>query len=38
MIPSLFVGHGSPFLAVQQSDYSNFLHELGERFKPKAIN
>jgi 4,5-DOPA dioxygenase extradiol len=37
MMPSLFIGHGSPFLAVQQNEYSNFLTELGKRFKPKAI-
>jgi 4,5-DOPA dioxygenase extradiol len=37
MMPSLFIGHGSPLLAVQQNEYSNFLTELGKRFKPKAI-
>jgi 4,5-DOPA dioxygenase extradiol len=37
MMPSLFIGHGSPFLAVQQNEYSNFLSELGKRIKPKAI-
>jgi 4,5-DOPA dioxygenase extradiol len=37
MISSLFIGHGSPFLAVQQNEYSHFLTELGKRFKPKAI-
>ncbi|HZH01805.1 MAG TPA: class III extradiol ring-cleavage dioxygenase [Flavisolibacter sp.] len=37
MIPSLFIGHGSPFLAVQQNEYSHFLTKLGKRFKPKAI-
>lgn len=37
MVPSLFIGHGSPYLAVTQNDYSNFLKELGKRIKPKAI-
>lgn len=37
MVPALFIGHGSPFLAVQQNEYSQFLGELGQRFKPKAI-
>jgi 4,5-DOPA dioxygenase extradiol len=37
MMPSLFIGHGSPFLAVQQNEYSNFLSELGKSIKPKAI-
>lgn len=37
MVPALFIGHGSPYLAVQKNEYSNFLHELGERIHPKAI-
>lgn len=37
MVPSLFIGHGSPYLAVQQNDYSRFLGELGTRYQPKAI-
>ena len=37
MVPSLFIGHGSPYLAVQQNNYSNFLQTLGQRIKPKAI-
>lgn len=37
MMPSLFIGNGSPFLAVQQNEYSNFLSELGKQLKPKAI-
>jgi 4,5-DOPA dioxygenase extradiol len=37
MVPSLFIGHGSPYLAVQQNEYSSFLQELGQRIKPKAI-
>ncbi|MBO2535798.1 MULTISPECIES: DODA-type extradiol aromatic ring-opening family dioxygenase [Rummeliibacillus] len=37
MVPSLFIGHGSPYLAVTQNEYSDFLKELGKRIKPKAI-
>lgn len=37
MVPALFIGHGSPMMAVQTNDYSRFLGELGQRFKPKAI-
>ncbi|WP_157406131.1 hypothetical protein [Neobacillus drentensis] len=37
MVPSLLIGHGSPFLAVQQNEYSHFLSELGKRFNPKAF-
>jgi 4,5-DOPA dioxygenase extradiol len=37
MVPVLFIGHGSPYLAVQQNQYSSFLQELGQRIKPKAI-
>lgn len=37
MMPSLFIGHGSPYLAVQQNEYSYFLNELGTHYQPKAI-
>lgn len=37
MVPSLFIGHGSPYLAVQQNEYSSFLNQLGKRIQPKAI-
>ncbi|WEK54114.1 MAG: class III extradiol ring-cleavage dioxygenase [Candidatus Cohnella colombiensis] len=37
MIPSLFICHGSPLLALDNSAYTQFLTETGERFKPKAI-
>lgn len=37
MIPSLFISHGAPYLAVQQNEYSRFLRGLGDRFAPKAI-
>ncbi|MEH7249307.1 class III extradiol ring-cleavage dioxygenase [Neobacillus niacini] len=37
MVPSLFIGHGSPYLSVQQNEYSTFLSLLGKRYNPKAI-
>lgn len=37
MIPSLFINHGSPLMALQESDYTRFLEETGRRFTPKAI-
>lgn len=37
-IPSLFVAHGSPMLALEEHEYANFLSELGLRLpKPRAI-
>ncbi|SEF64531.1 class III extradiol ring-cleavage dioxygenase [Paenibacillus sp. UNC499MF] len=37
MIPSLFLAHGSPALAIQDTKYTAFLRELGQQWKPKAI-
>ncbi|MEF3307154.1 dioxygenase family protein [Paenibacillus sp. GYB003] len=37
MVPSLFLAHGSPMLAIEQTDYTRFLAELGRSIKPKAI-
>jgi 4,5-DOPA dioxygenase extradiol len=38
MLPSLFIAHGSPTLAVENNDYTNFLKELGQNLpRPKAI-
>lgn len=38
MIPSLFIAHGSPMVAIEQSEYASFLEQLGRTFKrPKAI-
>lgn len=37
MIPSLFIAHGSPTLAVEKNEYTDFLRELGNNIKPKAI-
>jgi 4,5-DOPA dioxygenase extradiol len=38
MLPVLFVAHGSPMLAVEQNEYTEFLAELGRSLpRPKAI-
>lgn len=37
MIPSLFLAHGSPMLAIEDTDYTRFLSELAGTMKPKAI-
>jgi 4,5-DOPA dioxygenase extradiol len=38
MIPSLFIAHGSPMVAIEQSEYARYLEELGRTFqRPKAI-
>lgn len=37
MIPALFLAHGSPMLAIEDTPYTAFLAELGQRHKPKAI-
>jgi 4,5-DOPA dioxygenase extradiol len=37
MIPSLFVCHGSPMLAIEDNAYTRSLRETGERIQPKAI-
>lgn len=38
MLPSLFICHGSPLLAIQDNAYTQFLGELGRSLpKPKAI-
>lgn len=38
MIPTLFVAHGSPMIAIEQSEYGDFLDHLGAVLpKPKAI-
>lgn len=37
MIPSLFLSHGSPYLAITTNEYTNFLNELGNSYCPKAI-
>lgn len=37
MIPSLFLAHGSPMLAIEQTEYTRFLSGLAGKMKPKAI-
>jgi 4,5-DOPA dioxygenase extradiol len=38
MIPSLFIAHGAPLLAVENNEYTQFLNELGKRLpRPKAV-
>lgn len=37
MVPSLFICHGSPFLAIQKNEYTKFLNDLGKSITPKAI-
>ncbi|WP_379971181.1 DODA-type extradiol aromatic ring-opening family dioxygenase [Ectobacillus sp. sgz5001026] len=37
MMPSLFLAHGSPMLAIEQTPYTQFLADLGEQLRPKAI-
>lgn len=38
MLPSLFIAHGSPLLAIENNDYTNFLKKLGQSLpRPKAV-
>lgn len=37
MIPSLFVCHGSPMLAIEDNEYTHSLQETGKRIRPNAI-
>lgn len=37
MVPSLFLAHGSPMIAVENNPYTEYLGKLGEQIKPKAI-
>ncbi|WP_088006926.1 dioxygenase [Indiicoccus explosivorum] len=38
MLPALFVAHGAPLLAIEDNDYTQFLHSLGNEWqKPRAI-
>lgn len=36
-IPSFFIGHGSPVLAIVNDTYADFLARLGNKYQPKAI-
>ncbi|MFB5189933.1 dioxygenase family protein [Alicyclobacillus fastidiosus] len=38
MMPSLFVAHGAPLLAIEDNEYTQFLTQLGRRLpRPKAV-
>lgn len=38
MIPSLFIAHGAPLLAIEDNEYTHFLENLGRTLpRPKAI-
>lgn len=38
MMPSLFIAHGAPLLAIENNDYTQFLNQLGQDLpRPKAI-
>ncbi|MFB4162251.1 dioxygenase [Alteribacillus sp. JSM 102045] len=38
MMPSFFIAHGAPLLALEDNSYTQFLHQLGEELpRPKAI-
>ncbi|NHM32846.1 DODA-type extradiol aromatic ring-opening family dioxygenase [Neobacillus terrae] len=38
MMPSLFIAHGAPMLAIENNEYTQFLNQLGKTLpRPKAI-
>jgi 4,5-DOPA dioxygenase extradiol len=38
MLPSLFIAHGAPLLAVENNDYTQFINQLGQKLpRPKAV-
>lgn len=37
MVKPLFLAHGSPMMAIEESDYTEFLTNLGSKLTPKAI-
>ncbi|MDQ1911786.1 class III extradiol ring-cleavage dioxygenase [Paenibacillus sp. GD4] len=37
MMPSLFLAHGSPMIALEDTAYTRYLEQLGAGLKPKAI-
>jgi 4,5-DOPA dioxygenase extradiol len=38
MMPSLFIAHGAPLLAIENNEYTQFVNQLGKEFpKPKAV-
>ena len=37
-MPSLFIAHGAPLLAIENNEYTQFLQQLGQSLpRPKAI-
>lgn len=37
MVKPLFLAHGSPMMSIEEDDYTEFLNNLGNKIKPKAI-
>lgn len=37
MVPTLFLNHGAPTLALMDSEYTQFLSKTGQRFTPRGI-
>ena len=38
MLPSLFIAHGAPLLAIENNEYTQFVNQLGQDLpKPKAV-
>lgn len=38
MLPSFFIAHGAPLLAIEKNEYTKFIQELGQKLpRPKAI-
>ncbi|UUZ85333.1 dioxygenase [Paenibacillus sp. P26] len=37
MVPALFLAHGSPMIAIEDTKYTRFLEEFAKTLKPKAI-
>lgn len=37
MLPSLFLAHGSPMIAIEDTEYTRFLGKFASTLKPKAI-
>lgn len=37
MVPALFLAHGSPMLAIEDTEYTDFLAKLASQFTPRAI-
>jgi hypothetical protein len=36
MMPSLFIAHGAPLLAIENNEYTQFVNQLGKEF-PKDM-